>query len=195
MINKLLYKLSGRLPCRLINRLPYQLTNHEESLPYLERYYVGELFGVTFYLHRFVADAEERHLHNHPWTWSRAAVLTGSYIEEVATDICPFATPAGGSGCITETRKIRWWNKINGNHFHKIVKTEPGTWTLFFHGARQRVKVGQCSKLKGWGFLENFCGAGGQVVTVFRPFPVSSREWWLTAPKGAEAGRVTQYPN
>ena len=187
MINKLLYKLSDRLPCRLINR--------EGGLPYLERYYVGELFGVTFYLHRFVADAEEKHLHNHPWTWSRAAVLAGSYIEEVATDICPFATPAGGSGCITEMRKIRWWNKINGNHFHRIVKIEPGTWTLFFHGARQRVKVGQCSKLKGWGFLEAFCSPGLHGATVFRSFPVSSGEWWLTAPKGAEAGRVTSSSN
>lgn len=176
MINKLLFKLTSGLPCRLIQR--------DDGRPYLERYYVGELFGVTFYLHRFVSSDEEKHLHNHPWTWSRAAVLSGSYLEEVATDLCPFATPAGGSGCITETRTIRWWNRIDGNHFHRIKRTEPGTWTLFFHGKRQRVKMGQCSKLKGWGFLENSCG-----VTVFRPFPVSSGAWWHEAPKGRNSKR------
>lgn len=181
MINKLLYKLTAGLPCRLIPR--------DEDEPYLERYYLGQLFGVTFYLHRFVSSDEEPHLHNHPWNWGRALVLSGSYNEEVVTDLCPHATPAGGSGCLTETRRVRWWNSVNGNHFHRIANAQPGTWTLFFHGARTRVRMGQCSKLKGWGFLENFYGVGIHNVTIFRPFPVTSGEWWLKAPKGRDSAR------
>ena len=183
MINRLLYQLTARLPCRLIPRA--------ENEPYLERYYVGQLLGVTFYLHRFVSSDEEPHLHNHPWNWGRALVLAGSYDEEYVTDLCPHATPSGGSGCLTETHRVRWWNKVNGNHFHRIANAQPGTWTLFFHGPRSQVRLGQCSKPKGWGFLENFYGVGIHNVTVFRPFPVTSGAWWLTAPKGREAGRET----
>jgi len=181
MINRLLYHLTAALPCRLIPR--------NESEPYLERYYVGQLFGATFYLHRFVSNDEEPHLHNHPWGWGRALVLTGGYDEEVVTDLCPHATPAGGSGCITERRRITWWNKVNGNHFHRIANAAPGTWTLFFHGPRTQVKMGEETKPKGWGFLENFYGVGLHHVTVYRPFPVTSGAWWLTAPKGRESGR------
>ena len=46
MIHKLLFKLTAGLRCKLIDR---------EGAPYLERYYLGRLFGVTFYLHRFVS--------------------------------------------------------------------------------------------------------------------------------------------
>lgn len=173
MLDKILFKLTGGLPCRLIPRAP--------GRPYLERYYVGELLGATFYVHRFVSSDEEPHLHNHPWRWSRSAVLSGSYVEEVATDICP---AAGSSGCVTETRKVRWWNRVDGNRFHRITQAEPGTWTLFFHGPRQRVKVGQCSKIKGWGFLER-----DGSTTVFRPFPVGGCEWWYEAPKGKNSKR------
>ena len=115
MISKLLYKLTANLPCRLIAL---------DSGPYLERYYVGQLFGVTFYLHRFVSGDSERHLHNHPWRWGRALVLSGGYTEECVTDLCP---AAGDSGCLIEERRIRWWNKVNGNHFHRITAPKPTT--------------------------------------------------------------------
>ena len=56
MINRLLFNLTKRMPCKLINV-------HGE--PYLERYFAGELFGVTFYLHRFLScDGDE-----HPDAW------------------------------------------------------------------------------------------------------------------------------
>lgn len=95
MMSKLLFKLTARLPCRLI-----QL----DSGPYLERYYLGTLLGVTFYLHRFVSSDTERHLHNHPWGWGRALVLAGGYVEESVHDICPHAND---SGCIMQRKYIR----------------------------------------------------------------------------------------
>lgn len=172
MINQLLFRITDKLPCRLISRCPEE--------PYLERYYLGQLFGVTFYLHRFVSSDREMHLHNHPWNWARALVLSGSYDEEYVIDLCPNATPFGESGCITRTRRVRWWNCINGNHFHRIANAKKGTWTLFFHGRRARVPYG----LKGWGFLGKVKNS-----TVFTPFPGSCVKWHLTALKGRDSGR------
>lgn len=166
MINELLYRLSARLPCRLIH-------------PYLERYYLGRLFSVTFYLHRFVSSDSERHLHNHPWGWGRSLVLSGSYSEESVVDLCPHA---GRSGCVTRTTRVRWWNKVDGNWFHRISDVKPGTWTLFFHGKR----VGVAGRPKGWGFLESV----DSETTIFRPFPSGASRWWETADTGKHIGRA-----
>lgn len=176
MVSKLLYRLTANRPCRLI-----QL----DSGPYLERYYIGQLFGLTFYLHRFVSADSERHLHNHPWRWGRSLILSGSYIEERVLDICPHAS---SSGCMTETRRIKWWNVVNDNTFHQISAAEPNTWTLFFHSERVTVDHGAGKILKGWGFLES----ADSELTIFRPFYSSNSEWWLTAPKGRDAGRVSR---
>lgn len=178
-MNKFLFWLTQFLPCRLIKL---------DSRPYLERYFVGQLFGVTFYLHRFVSSDSERHMHNHPWGWGRALVLSGSYVEESVIDLCPHASE---SGAILDRRYIRWWNRINGNHFHRISNAEPGTWTLFFHGPRLNVTLaGGAVKLKGWGFLEREKFSTGH-ITVFHPYQsTSGLKWWTKAPKGRDADRV-----
>ena len=151
MLNKLLYKLTALLPCRLIKL---------DAGPYLERYYLGQLFGVTFYLHRFVSSDSERHIHNHPWKWGASLIVAGNYLEERCVDICPSIE---GSGCLTSVARRRWFNRFDGNTFHRISDAKPGTWTLFFHGPR--VKVG--GGLKGWGFLERQYIVGLHETTVF----------------------------
>ena len=161
MINRLLYRLTASMPARLIKL---------DGRPYLERYYVGRLFGVTFYLHRFVSSDSERELHNHPWTWARALVLCGGYDEEAVTDLSANAV----DGCVTTLRRVRLWNRINGNHFHRIVAVSPGTWTLFFHGPRA-VLPGDW--MKGWGFLRLRPG-----FVAFEPWPWPPTSWWLDAP-------------
>lgn len=174
MINKFLYWLTARLPCRLIKI---------EDRPYLERYYLGHLLGVTFYLHRFVSSDSERHVHNHPWRRGVALVLTGGYIEERAFDLCPAANVAG---CISRYRRVRWLNRVDANTFHRIHNAKPGTWTLFCHGAR--AKVG--SSLKGWGFLQQQSGPGVAATgTLFIPYPSTPEPWWEDAKTGAEIGR------
>lgn len=183
IVERLLYRITANLPVRLI-----QL----ESGPYLERYYLGELFGATFYLHRFVSSDSERRFHNHPWRWGRSLVLCGAYIEEVVTDLCPHAGP---SGCLIEARSVRWWNRVNGNHFHRISKAESGTWTLFFHGPRVFVN----GQPKGWGFIERRGHSGEKEyidgrwtpyeTTAFKPYPGAHEPWWLYAPKGRESER------
>lgn len=173
-MNRLLYRLTAGLPCRLIERNPGER--------YLERYYLGQLFGWTFYLHRFVSRDADVKVHNHPWSRGFSVVLSGAYTEEVATDICPYASP---SGCVSFRRVVRWFNRIDGNRFHRIVWCEPGTWTLMAHGPRERVAGG---RLKGWGFLHTTAGGGAVVYT---PYGESQDPtWWVTAPKGRDAGRA-----
>lgn len=169
-MNSLLYRLTAKMPARLIK---------PEGRPYMERYYVGQLFGVTFYLHRFVASDRERHLHNHPWAWGRALVLTGRYTEECVTDI----SPAAPEGCVVELRGVSFWNRVNGNHFHRIAWVRPGTWTLFMHGKRSR--VGPNQRTKGWGFLE----LQDHYVVFQRYISSNPTRWWLTSPTGENVGR------
>jgi len=112
-------------------------------------------------------------------------VLSGGYLEEVVGDI----TTASESGCIIGTRHIRWWNVVNGNHFHRIRNAKPNTWTLFFHGPRVMVRQGQASKPKGWGFLERKYLVGHHDSIYFVPWPSAASQWWLDAPTGENVGR------
>jgi len=96
MNNKLLYWLSGFMPCRLIN---------DGDRPYLERYYVGTLLGWRFYLHRFVGSDPAGTLHDHPWSKAYSLILSGWYWEE---------TRSG-------TRRVRWFNSLTGDTFHRVV--------------------------------------------------------------------------
>lgn len=165
MINKLLYRITANLPCT--------------SNALMERYYVGRLFGVTFYLHRFISNDSEQYIHNHPWARGGAVVLSGSYTEEYAIDLCP---NAGDCGCSTEKRRIGLFNWVAGNTFHRIHDAEPGTWVLFAHG--------KCPVNKGWGFLKREYQVGHHEVTMFKPFQSANTAWWKTAPLGRDAGRA-----
>jgi len=169
VIKRLLYNLTAKLPCRLIGL---------DSGPYLERYYLGKVLGITFYLHRFVSSDSERHVHNHPWGWAATVILCGSYLEERVIDLCPSASE---SGCLTEYRTRRWFGRVNGNTFHQIHEAERNTWTLFFHGPRVPGK--------GWGFFERMQAGDDVDVTVFIPHKARPTQWWLTAPWGRNAGR------
>lgn len=74
LINRLLFKLSAYLRCRIIHG-----PNRE---PYLERYHLLHLpFGIHVYLHRFVASDPGKALHNHPWHSAISLVLSGQYRE------------------------------------------------------------------------------------------------------------------
>lgn len=178
MLNRLLFRFSGRLPCRIIQ---------VREAPYLERYYLGRLFGATFYLHRFVSPDSEEHLHNHPWGWGASLILCGNYLEERLVDICP-AVP--GSGGLTRKVRRRFFNPVMGNTFHRIGAAKPGTWTLFAHGERQKLPQGG---LKGWGFLSNPRVHPGEApsATVFTQYPPATHLlWWLAAPLGKHSPRA-----
>lgn len=111
-MNRLLYWITGRLPCRIIS---------DDDQPYLERYYVATVLGVRLYLHRFVGDDPARGLHDHPWPWAVSLILFGRYLEETRSGM----------------RLVRWVNFLSGDSFHRVllVGGRP-VWSLFAHRAR-----------------------------------------------------------
>ena len=150
MIRTLLYRLTNRLPARTIS---------DDGTPYLERYYVGTLFGVRFYLHQFVDSDPDRGLHDHPWPWAFSFILAGSYLEE---------TRSG-------TRRVRWFNTLVGDSFHRVILPDPAkpVWTLFGHRAK---------RVKPWGFMR--VSKAPDVFVFVQHTPSTDEHWWRTAPSG-----------
>lgn len=164
MIEKFLFWITGFLPCRLIN---------DGERPYLERYYIGTLFGWRFYFHRFVGSDPDRGLHDHPWRKAYSLILSGWYWEETRSGI----------------RKVRWFNSLTGDTFHRVVLPcasdgrQPDRvcvmthgvspcWTLFMHTDKD---------VKPWGFLRLVVDG----ICRFEPYTYeregSQKEWWKTA--------------
>ena len=161
---RILYRLTAGLRCRLIR---------SDGRPYLERYYVGRLLGATVFLHRFVASDGDREVHDHPWRWSFAWVLTGGYREERLRHLDP------EQGWVSVLRRVGAGriNVLRASSFHRVLDPEPETWTLFVHGAR----------IKQWGFLEPVPQGAG---AAYRPATaVDGGDWKRTAPHGRDAGR------
>lgn len=169
-MKRLLHWIASFLPCRIIS---------DNGQPYLERYYVVTLFGVRFYLHRFVGSDPARGLHDHPWRWARSIILSGWYYEERRDG----------------RRKVRWYNKLAGDNFHRVILPSAflhgwtdwndvlPCWTLFFHDAEY---------VKPWGFLRRL---DGETAMLWIPhnYPKDGSgtpdAWWETAPRGKHETR------
>ncbi len=82
--------------------------------PYLQRYFVSEIDGVQTWLHRFLRNDQERHLHSHPWD-AVSEVLVGGYREALEHGIA--------------THKAGDINVIGKEKLHRIIKVEPNTWS------------------------------------------------------------------
>lgn len=153
-MSALLMWITSFLPARVIS---------DNGHPYLERYYVATLFGIRFYLHRFVGSDPDRGVHDHPWAWARSIVLAGWYLEERRTG----------------TRTVRWFNSLTGDTFHRIIKPEgmADVWTLFYHKA---------GDVKPWGFMRQF----SEGVAIWSEYLYGGKgketAWWLTAKKGRD---------
>lgn len=134
MLRRLLYGVSGRLRCKTIRG--------DAELPYMERYFLFDKFGYRVYLHRFLGGDAEEAVHDHPWQRASALVLTGRY-EEHRSDF-----QDGEVQQLSESRFVRRagrFNRLRGDTLHRIARTEPETWTLFWHSRE---------KIKPWGFLQ-----------------------------------------
>jgi hypothetical protein len=174
MLSRLLFWLSGELPCRIIS--------DDIGSPYLERYYLFTYFGVRFYLHRFVASDPDRGLHDHPWPWAASVVLSGYYFEETRKGI----------------RRVRWLNGLVGDSFHRVIlptlRGDPAVgqdqrgcacWTLFFHRA---------AYIKPWGFLRHLSSEGtekkGDSARIWVPYNYpgdgtgTNDPWWKNVAQG-----------
>ena len=97
----------------------------------------SDYLGV--YVHH-LCDRDHESLHNHPWKWSAALVLTGWYAEERAT---------GAGQRVRRVVRAGRVNRISRSTFHRIDDVSPkGAWTLCIHGAR----------VQGDGFLTRAAG-------------------------------------
>lgn len=146
------------------------------DLLYLERFYLGSLFGRTFFLHKICASDPDRGLHDHPWD-SFSVLLSGSYDEEILQPPIQdqidqladgyrkgFHDRYGLGRLLTVYRRVKWFNSIPGTKFHRLVLigSQP-VWTLFVHGHRR----------KSWGFWRH------NRYEVFENPPEIERESWF----------------
>jgi len=120
----------------------YTITTKGTTTPYLTRILFPRMFGWRVMLHHIHRSDMDRDLHNHPWKKAYSFLLTGSYIEErLAQDLLPFVIER-------IVRKIRWFNVLHKEDFHKIISIEGPLWTLFVAGNHQDTKGIE------WGFLD-----------------------------------------
>jgi hypothetical protein len=100
-------------------------------------------------LHRFYRGDEDRHQHNHPYTWGVSLILVGGYIEhrtdsaEERARLCE-----GFRHCFVR----RPWaaNHLHAETFHRVELFEEGgeCWTLFLSGP----------VVRPWGFFDESLG-------------------------------------
>ena len=164
MIPRALFWGSGFLRCRLIRRRP--------ETAYLERYWLGALFGWTFYLHRFVAPDREEEPHDHPWPSAVSLVLCGWYREGRWASADALRIGDGASRVLRAGRV----NRLRKHEIHQILDARAETWTLFVH----RKRLGE------WGFYRR--EAGG--VFYHQPHDTATTSaWQQSAPIGREMWR------
>lgn len=159
LTNRLLFKLSAYLRCRVIHG--------PKGEPYLERYHLLRLpFGIHLYLHRFVASDPGRALHNHPWRYALSLLLTGCYEET------RLGTGRDRNRLVKRDISAGSINLISGRIYHRI-NLPPGqhAWSLFMHTASE----------KSWGFLDTaqrqFSYTDHNLIVSTATNPA----WWKTA--------------
>lgn len=178
MIQRLLRLLASKLPP------PRIIFDRAGVSPYLSRWY---LFGsptmpdgshpfdpdgsprdgiqeperpFAVFLHKFHRGDDDLELHNHPWTWAIAIVLSGGYREEYRR-----GSPEGGGSVFFRDCRPLSVNVIHHDTFHRVTlldTKESESWSLFIAGPRE----------KDWGFWNRSTG----VFTQWRAFITRKRD-------------------
>lgn len=119
---------------------------------YLERYFVSiDEHGNQDWLHRFLRNDSEEHLHSHPWE-AVSTILFGHYMEYVLA----------GLDVTSEVHLCGSVINISPHHIHRISAVEPNTWT------HMHVKAGRA---KEWFFIDS---DGNK-----KYMPTSPADWYL----------------
>lgn len=172
-----LHALARRLRVRLI-----YFNVIENPIPYLERFYLGQRNGYTYYLHRYLGPDPDRDLHNHPWKFSHSRILHGGYIERrLEFGFQKRKIEYIPSNVINTVRGFYYYNAVSSKNtlgeytWHSIVEIqEPETWTLFWHS----------DWFRSWGFLTD----KGYQPSKEKTDSISRDHWWEnpTCPRGKD---------
>lgn len=123
---------------------PRVIHDRAAAEPYLSRWYligkppvIDKLGNPTFrarlqwvpqlYLHRFHRSDGDHELHNHPWKWSIAIILSGGYSEEHRTADNHVERRIFVPGDV---------NLIKQNDYHRVDLLGEDSWSLFIAGPR-----------------------------------------------------------
>lgn len=141
-----LRKLAGEclrpFAVRLAKRLPGVAFVGYDGKTILERYALADNlpFGISVRLHHIIGkDPDPNLFHDHPWSWSLAVVLAGSYVETMPN---PWAThpfferKAEVHDFIYHFLPLSI-NPILHDTFHHLTELPDGdAWTLYVNGPR-----------------------------------------------------------
>ncbi len=178
MLRRLLYRWAGRLPGRIIHA---EVSDTDRTqVPLFERYYVGQLFGWTIYLHHYLRPDPDRGLHDHPWSRAIAIPLAGGYHEARLQGFQRF-----GRNILLHRRRPFVPYRLSGSDFHRIqmfIGDAASSWSLFAHRL-------YC---KSWGFLRDVSlDTDHDLPTAFVSYVLHAEadgghtKWWQRAPVGA----------
>jgi hypothetical protein len=107
-VNSFLLEITSAMPMKVIAI---------DGEDYLQRYYIGtDESGVQYWLHRFLRNDSERHLHCHPWR-ATSTILVGWYKEQLL-------------GGVVRGYRAGDRNTIDFTTYHRIAEVLPDTWTL-----------------------------------------------------------------
>ena len=106
----------------------------------LERFTLLEKFGMSVRIHHIVGkDPDPNLFHDHPWSWSIAMVLAGSYVETMPN---PWATHPEFESCEDVADFVFQFqplsiNPILHDTFHHLTELPDGdAWTIYINGPR-----------------------------------------------------------
>jgi hypothetical protein len=135
----------SRLRNRITNRAPDFVIGPAQH-PYLRRWWVvprNRLLNI--YLHQFLADDDDRALHDHPWA-NVSVLIEGEYIEVLATKGATSARVRRAPGSVI-------FRRPSTAHRIELLDGRP-CWTLFITGPAVRKWGFWCPQ--GWRYWRDF---------------------------------------
>ena len=106
---------------------------------YLQRYFAGSFNDKDVWIHRFLSNDSEQHLHNHGFEF-KTIMLRGRYVEEYRSQE-DGKTHSRITTAVHTPMSMTWWlthlpslEYAHGRHidvfdWHRIVEADPETWT------------------------------------------------------------------
>ena len=172
-LQKRLVKVAEREPDEIIGR-SIRSRLRDGHVPVVERAFLKRWYVVpknkwfNIYLHRFVADDDDRALHCHPWT-NLSILLAGEYIEHTIDSGGVHKRAIYQAGDLkfrsakaahrVELIKSTIGHSLTGGVTISFMPTKQPSWSLFITGPKIREWGFHCPT--GWKSSRDYIDAGG----------------------------------